>query len=228
MYDGLFRYFNSYIILMENDAQDFKDQVTENYSLVRIEDEVLDLDLELYNPQTDAVENKKISDYRGKWLVLFFYPADFTFVCPTELKDLQKVEEEVAGLGDVEILAGSTDTVFSHRSWIQQEGLLKGFSYPMFADRNTALTRYFGIMNTASGHTERGTFIISPEGILKTIEIHTEPVGRSARELVRKIKALKFVTENEGNACVASWDTDNHPVLKPSLQIAGNVEENLG
>ena len=97
---------------------------------------------------------------------------------------------------------------------------MKGFQFPMFADRKGILTKYFGIMNHESGHAERGTFIISPEGKLKMMEIHTEPVGRSAGELVRKLKALKFVTENPGNACVASWDEDNHPTLKPSLQIA--------
>ena len=159
---------------------------------------------------------------------MFFYPADFTFVCPTELHDLQKRYAEIQDLNDVVVLVGSTDSVFSHRSWTREEGLMKGLQYPMFADRKGLLTKYFGIMNHETGHAERGTFIISPEGVLKMIEIHTEPVGRSTKELVRKLKALKFVTENPGNACVASWDEDNHPVLKPSLQIAGDVANNLG
>ena len=205
----------------------FKEEVTMNYPIVKLEDEVMDFDLELYNPQTKQVENKKLSDYRGKWVALFFYPADFTFVCPTELKDLQKVAGEVADMQDVIVLAGSTDSVFSHKAWIEQEGLLKDFSYPMFADRNTLMSRYFGIMNEQSGHAERGTFVISPEGMLKTIEIHTEPVGRSAKELLRKIKALKFVTENAGNACVASRE-EGGPVLKPSIDISGDVANNLG
>lgn len=208
-------------------AQDFTDQIMENYPHVKLEDKVLDFDLHIYSPVDDDVLHKSVFDFRGKWLVLFFYPADFTFVCPTELKDLQKIARDVSELWDVEILVGSTDTVFSHRSRIKQEWLLQNFSYGMFADRNTVMSRYFGIMNTESGHAERGTFIISPEWVLKVIEVHTEPVGRSARELLRKLKALKYVAENEGNACVASRDDNYRPVLQPSIKISGHVEENL-
>ncbi len=209
-----------------NIAEEFVHDVVHNYPVVKLEDKVLDFDLELYNPVSDEVEKRKISDYKGKWLVLFFYPADFTFVCPTELKDLAKSYEEFQKLWNVEILVGSTDTVFSHKWWIETEPLLKDFKYKMFADRTTALSRYFGILNEETWNSERGTFIISPEWVLKVIEIHTEPVGRSSKELIRKLKALKFVTENPGQACPASWDEDL-PVLQPSIKIAWHVGEQL-
>ena len=102
-------------------VQEFKEECTENYPLVKLEDAVIDLELQIYDPKIDDVVSTRIGDYRGSWLVLFFYPADFTFVCPTELKDLHKIAREVEELEDVEILVGSTDTVFSHRSWVQQE-----------------------------------------------------------------------------------------------------------
>lgn len=189
----------------------------------RLEDSLPNFDLTIYNPTTGEVEKKKMEDYKGKWTVLFFYPADFTFVCPTELKDLGNKFEEIQGMENVEVLAVSVDSVFSHKSWLESEEMLKNFKFPMISDRTTVLSRYFGILNKDSGNSERGTFIISPEGVLKTIEIHTDPVGRSAKELVRKLYALKFVTENKGHACPASWEHDMK-TMQPSIQKAGNAE----
>ncbi len=203
-------------------AELLREEMVENMSLVKIEEKVEDFGLEIYDPVSDEVINKKISDYEGKWLVLFFYPADFTFVCPTELRDLNNAYSTIKSMDNVELLVASTDTVFSHRGWVEMEPLLKGFEIPMVADRTTVLSRYFGIMNEQSGNSERWTFIISPEWILKTIEIHTEPVWRSANELVRKLSALKFVTENPGHACPASWE-NQATTLQPSIKIAGHV-----
>ena len=183
-------------------------------------------DLTLYNPLTDDVEKKTINDFRGKWLVLCFYPADFTFVCPTELKDLNQKFEEIQQMGNVEAMVVSVDSVFSHKSRINSEELLKGFKFPMVSDRTTTLSRYFGILNHDSGNSERGTFIISPDGVLKTIEIHTDAVGRSAKVLVRKLYALKFVSENKGHACPASWEHDMK-TMQPTIKKAGNAEETL-
>ena len=115
----VFTYYHRTI--MTELAQEFTQQTIENYTSIKIEDKVPNFDLELYNPITDEVDNTNIESYRGKWLVLFFYPADFTFVCPTELKDLQKKYTDFATMEDVVILTGSTDTVFAHRSWISQE-----------------------------------------------------------------------------------------------------------
>ncbi len=206
---------------------ELKNQVTENYALVKLEDKVLDLDLEIYDPVNDEVINTNLSEYEGKWVVLFFYPADFTFVCPTELKDLNDKLQEFQSMENVEVIVVSTDTVFSHRGWIKEEHLLKDFQLPMASDRTTIMSRYFGILNEQTWNSERWTFIISPDGYLKVMEIHTEPVGRSSAELVRKLHALKFITENPGNACVASWNWESSPKLKPSIKIAWEVAENL-
>lgn len=198
-----------------------------NFDLcARIEDTLPNFDLNFYNPLTDDVEKKSIEDFRGKWLVLFFYPADFTFVCPTELKDLNQKFDEIKQMWNVETMVVSVDSVFSHKSRIESEPLLKGFKFPMISDRTTTLSRYFGILNQDSGNAERWTFIISPEWVLKTIEIHTDPVGRSAKELVRKLYALKFVTENKGHACPASWENDMK-TMQPTIKKAGNAWETL-
>lgn len=192
----------------------------------RLEDKLPNFNLTIYNPQTQDVEKKTIEDFKGKWTVLFFYPADFTFVCPTELKDLNQKFEEIQQMGNVEVMAVSVDSVFSHKSWIESEPLLQGFKFPMISDRTTVLSRYFGILNQESGNSERGTFIISPEGVLKTIEIHTDAIGRSAKELVRKLYALKFVSENEGHACPASWEHDMK-TMQPTIKKAGHAEATM-
>jgi peroxiredoxin (alkyl hydroperoxide reductase subunit C) len=128
---------------MTEHIRDFVSYTKENYPIVKLEDTVYDFPLNLYNPTTDTVEENTISDYKGRWLILFFYPADFTFVCPTELKDLQKVHADFAELGDVDVLVGSTDSVFTHRAWVQKEGLVKDLQYPMFSDRDTVISKYF-------------------------------------------------------------------------------------
>ena len=189
----------------------------------RLESKLPNFDLTLYNPVIDDVERKTMEDLKGKWSVFFFYPADFTFVCPTELKDLGNKFEEIQQMGNVEVFAVSVDSVFSHKSWVQSEDLLKNFKFPMISDRTTTLSRYFGILNQDSGNSERGTFIVSPEGVLKTVEIHTDAVGRSAKELVRKLYALKYVTENKGHACPASWEVDMK-TMQPSIKKAGHAE----
>lgn len=192
----------------------------------RIEDQIPNFTLTFYNPETQEVEQKNVESFRGKWLVLFFYPADFTFVCPTELKDLNQKAEEIKAMGNVEVLWVSVDSVFSHKSRIESEEMLKDFQYRMVSDRTTVLSRYFGILNKESGNAERWTFIISPEGVLKTIEIHTDPVGRSAKELVRKLYGLKFVTENKWHACPASWE-NNMKTMQPSIKNTGHASNTL-
>lgn len=195
---------------------------TSDLGCARLEDTLPNFNLTMYNPQTQEVEKKSMQDLRGKWTVLCFYPADFTFVCPTELKDLGNKFDEIQAMGNVEVFAVSVDSVFSHKSWIESEELLKNFKFPMISDRTTMLSRYFGILNKDSGNAERGTYIISPEGVLKTIEVHTDAVGRSAKELVRKLYALKYVTENKGHACPASWEVDMK-TMTPSIKNAGNA-----
>ena len=193
---------------------------------VKLEDKVVDLKLDIYNPKTDSVLEKNINDYQGKWLVLFFYPADFTFVCPTELKDLNLAYRDIQA-SNAEVLTVSTDTVFSHKRRVETERLLEWFKIPMVSDRKWDISDLFNVLNDDSGNSERWTFIISPEGVIKSIEISTEPVGRNAAELIRKLNALEFVRTNPGQAYPASWNTWAK-VLKPWIKIAGKVAESLG
>jgi len=194
--------------------------------IIRLESKINgEQEISLYNPSTDAIENKKFKDYEGKWLVIMFYPADFTFVCPTELKDLGKSYQDLLN-SNANVLVASTDTVFSHKRWVETESLLKEFKIPMLSDRTTEITKSFGVLNTKSGNAERGTFIISPEGIIKSIEITTEPLGRSAHEVVRKIQALEYMRNNPGHACPASRNIGQQD-LTPGLDIAGRVGELL-
>lgn len=180
---------------------------------------------EIYDPNTDAIVKKTMKDFEGKWLVLCFYPADFTFVCPTELKDLNKAYDDIQK-ANAEILVVSTDTVFSHKRRIETEKLLENFKIQMVSDRTAELSKLFGVLNSASGNAARGTFIISPDGVVKSIEIVTEPLGRSSNELVRKLQALEFIRSNPGQACPANWNAGS-PTLKPSISIAGKVREEL-
>jgi alkyl hydroperoxide reductase subunit AhpC len=197
----------------------------ENLITLKLEDKIENLSFDIYEPATDWIIKKNLNDFAGKWLVLFFYPADFTFVCPTELKDLNKSYQDIKGT-NAEILVVSTDTVFSHKRWIETEKLLENFGIQMVSDRKWDLSRLFGVLNPESGNSERWTFIISPDGLLKAIEIVTEPIGRSTTELVRKIRALEFVRSNPGQACPATWNVGGE-TLKPSIKIAGNVGEEL-
>lgn len=188
---------------------------------ITLESTLENLTFEIYNPKTDKNETKTLSDLKGKRTVLVFYPADFTFVCPTELKDLGKIHDEI-NANNAEVFVVSTDTIFSHKRRKETESLLKDFTVPMISDRTAKLSKYFNIRNEKTGNAERGTFIISSDGVLKSIEITTEPLGRSAHELLRKVQALHFMKQNPGHACPASWNI-GLKTLQPSLDIAGNV-----
>jgi len=179
----------------------------------------------LYNPITDKIETKTGKDFAGKRLVVLFYPADFTFVCPTELKDLNKVYADLKA-SNANVLVASTDTVFSHKRWIETESLLTWFEIPMISDRTWAISKYFGVLNTETGNANRGTFIISPDGIVKSIEVVTEPLGRSSIELLRKVQALEYIRNNPWHACPASRNIGQQD-LTPGLDLAGKVWELL-
>lgn len=178
------------------------------------------------NFSCDAFHNEDIkrvnlTDYRGKWVVAFFYPADFTFVCPTELEELAQHYEEMKVL-DVEILSVSSDTVYVHKAWHDHSDAIKKVQYPMLADTNHKLAKMFGTYIEEDVMSLRGTFIIDPEGVLKGIEINDNSIGRSARELIRKIKAAQFVRKNGGNVCPASWEP-GEDTLKPGLDLVGKI-----
>ncbi len=187
--------------------------------MITINSTVPDFEADVF--QGDEIKKVKLSEYKGKWVVLIFYPADFTFVCPTELEDAQSHYEEIKKLGG-EILSVSTDTAFVHKAWHDNSPAIGKIQYPMVADPTGNLSRMFGTYIESEGVSLRGTFIIDPDGILKTIEIHDNSIGRSAKELVRKLEAAKFVREHKGNVCPASWEPGKE-VLTPGVDLIGKI-----
>lgn len=160
-------------------------------------------------------------DTKGKWSVFFFYPADFTFVCPTELGDMADHYEELQKLG-VEVYSVSTDTHFTHKAWHDASDTIKKINYPMIGDPTGAISRGFGVMIEEEGLALRGTFVANKEGIIKVAEIHDLGIGRAAKELVRKVKAAQYVEANDGEVCPASWQPGEE-TLKPSLDLVGQI-----
>jgi peroxiredoxin (alkyl hydroperoxide reductase subunit C) len=157
----------------------------------------------------------------GKWTILVFYPADFTFVCPTELADLAEQHAKLAELGAT-VIAVSTDTKFSHMVWRNTEGLMKNVKYTLAADTTGTVSRLFGVYDAATGLALRGTFIINPEGKLVSSEVNFYNVGRNAAELVRKMEANVHLIANPSEACPANW-TPGAKTLRPGKDIVGNV-----
>jgi len=160
-------------------------------------------------------------DILGKWSVFFFYPADFTFVCPTELADLADLYEEFKATG-TEIYSVSTDTHFVHKAWHDTSDTIKTIKYPMLADPTGVLSRGFDVMIEEVGLAERGTFIVNPEGEIVAYEVVAGNVGRNAEELLRKLKALQFVANNPSEVCPAKWKEGNE-TLKPSIDLVGKI-----
>ena len=153
-------------------------------------------------------------DIEGKWALFFFYPADFTFVCPTELEDLAEKYEQLKAMG-VEVFSVSTDTHFVHKAWHDASDTIKKIHYTMLADPTGALSRGFGVYY-------RGTFLVNPEGLIKVAEIQDNSIGRNADELVRKVEAAQFVATHDGEVCPAKWKKGGE-TLKPSIDLVGKI-----
>ncbi len=161
------------------------------------------------------------ADLKGKWSVVMFYPADFTFVCPTELEDLADQYEEFQKLG-CEVYSVSTDTHFSHKAWHDTSDAIGKIKYTMIGDPTGRITRNFGVMIEEDGLADRGTFVIDPEGKIQIVEVHAGGIGRDATELLRKVKAAKYVAEHPGEVCPAKWQ-EGAETLKPSLDLVGKI-----
>ena len=157
----------------------------------------------------------------GKWSVFVFYPADFTFVCPTELEDLANNYAEFQKLG-VEIYGISTDTQFAHKAWHDTSDTIGKINYPMLADPTLALSRNFEVLIEEEGLALRGTFVINPEGQIKVIEVHDLGIGRDAKELLRKVQAAQYVASHPNEVCPAKW-TPGAETLTPSLDLIGKI-----
>ncbi|MEM4625584.1 MAG: redoxin domain-containing protein [Candidatus Pacearchaeota archaeon] len=169
----------------------------------------------------NLIKRVKLSDYKGKWLVLIFYPADFTFVCPTELAEAADYYEEYKKL-NAEIISVSTDTVFVHKAWHDQSPMINKIRFPMLADPTGRLSKFFGTYIYREGLSLRATFIIDPNGVLKSIEIHDNSIGRSQEEILRKLQASKYIYEHNGEVCPASWKPGKS-TLKPGLELVGKI-----
>ncbi|RKN84494.1 alkyl hydroperoxide reductase subunit C [Paenibacillus ginsengarvi] len=160
-------------------------------------------------------------NFKGKWSVVCFYPADFTFVCPTELGDLQDQYATLRDLG-VEVYSVSTDTHFTHKAWHDSSETIGKITYIMIGDPSHTISRNFDVLIEADGLADRGTFIIDPDGVIQTVEINAGGIGRDASTLVNKIKAAQYVRNNPGEVCPAKWQ-EGGQTLKPSLDLVGKI-----
>lgn len=178
-----------------------------------------DFELEAYHE--DKIKNIRLSDYDGKWVVLFFYPADFTFVCPTELEDMADYYEKLSDLG-AEVLSISTDTVYVHKAWHDTSKAIAKVKFPMLADPAHELCRYYDVLVEGEGIAMRGTFVIDPDGVLRLAEINDGSIGRNAKELYRKLEAAKYVRENGRNVCPAKWEPGMETIT-PGIEMVGKI-----
>ena len=185
----------------------------------KISDEMANFELEAF--QNEEIKKIKLSNYKGRWLVLIFYPADFTFICPTELEEAANYYEKFKKLG-AEVLSVSTDTVFVHKAWHDHSSAIQKVKFPMVADPTGRLCGEFGTYIEEEGISLRGSFIINPESALKAYEIHDNSIGRSTEELLRKLQAAIFVREHKGKVCPVSWKP-GEKTLKPGLDLVGKI-----
>jgi peroxiredoxin (alkyl hydroperoxide reductase subunit C) len=161
------------------------------------------------------------ADLHGQWSVVFFYPADFTFVCPTELGDLADNYAAFKELG-VEIYGVSTDTHFTHKAWHDTSETIGKIEYPLVGDPTGQISRNFGVMIEESGLADRGTFVIDPDGKVQIVEINAGGVGRNATELLRKVRAAQYVAAHPNEVCPANWE-EGAETLAPSLDLVGKI-----
>ena len=161
------------------------------------------------------------ADVKGKWAIFFFYPADFTFVCPTELEDLAGIYPTLQSL-NVEVYSVSTDTHFSHKAWHDTSPAIGKINYYMVGDQSGTITNNFDVMRPGVGLADRATFLVDPEGVIQFMEITSEGVGRNAAELLRKVKAAQYVAAHPGEVCPAKWE-EGEATLAPSLDLVGKI-----
>jgi len=169
----------------------------------------------------DEIKKISLAEYSGRWVVLFFYPADFTFVCPTELGELADNYERFKKL-NAEIISVSTDTAFVHKAWHDNSETIAKIKFPMLSDPARRVSSAYGTLIEKEGLSLRATFIIDPEGIIKAFEMHDNSIGRSIKELLRKLQAAQFVEKNSGMVCPMNWEP-GEDALKPGLELVGKI-----
>ncbi len=193
--------------------------MTDTTRMIQIDQQVPDLEMEAFH--NEEIKSIKLSDYKGKWLILIFYPADFTFICPTELEETANYYEEFKKLG-AEILSVSTDTAFVHKAWHDKSPAIKKVKFPMLADPTGRLCREFGTYIEEQGISLRGSFIIDPDGILRAFEVNANNIGRSVKELLRKLQAAVYVREHKEQVCPAGWEPGQDTLI-PGLELVGKI-----
>lgn len=176
---------------------------------LKINDRIPDLVADAY--YNNNITRINFGDYRGKWLVFIFYPADFTFVCPTELEEMASLYKNFTDQG-AEVFSVSRDTAYVHKAWHDSDPRIGKIRFPMIADTTGNLCRTFGTYNESDGLSQRASFIFDPDGNLKVLEMHDNSFGRNTNELLRKLEAAKFVRENKGKVCPASWEPGEEPI----------------
>ncbi len=187
--------------------------------MVKIGQKIEDMEFEIFHE--NEFKKVKFSDYKGKWLVLLFYPADFTFVCPTELEEMAENYEKFRELG-AEVISFSTDTVFCHKAWHDTSKAISKIRYPMAADPTGKICRHFGTYIEEEGLSVRATFIIDPEGNIKAMDVHDNSIGRNADEIYRKLEASIYVSQHDGEVCPASWKPGKE-TLKAGIDLVGKI-----
>ena len=184
-----------------------------------INSKITDFKVQAYQNEEFIEVNSK--DLEGKWSIFFFYPADFTFICPTELEDMANKYKEFQDIG-VEVYSVSTDTHFSHKAWHDASDTIRKIKYPMLADPTGFLAKAFGVYIEEAGMAYRGTFLVNPEGEIKLAEMHDNGIGRNADELYRKTQAAQYIRENPDEVCPAKWQPGSK-TLKPGLDLVGKI-----
>ncbi len=189
--------------------------------MININEKIEDFEIEVYHEE--KIKKIKLSNYKGKWLVLFFYPADFTYVCPTELTELADLYNEFKK-EKAEIISVSCDTVYSHKTWSDISPSIKKIKFPMAADPAGKISKYFMVYDEEAGMSFRASFLIDPDKNLKAIEITHNDIGRNGKELLRKLKAAKFIREHqkENLVCPASWEPGKN-ILNKDLKLVGKL-----
>ncbi|MBM7601415.1 peroxiredoxin (alkyl hydroperoxide reductase subunit C) [Virgibacillus halotolerans] len=183
--------------------------------------EILPFKASAYDSTSGEFIDVTDENLKGKWSIVCFYPADFSFVCPTELEDLQNQYATLKELG-AEVYSVSTDTHFVHKAWHDHSDAISKIEYIMVADPSQTISRNFDVLDEELGLAQRGTFIIDPDGVVQAAEINADGIGRDASTLVGKIKAAQYVRENPGEVCPAKWE-EGSETLKPSLDLVGKI-----
>ena len=193
----------------------------QGYSMLQINTKISPFRSKAFQTGSDDFITVDSEDLKGKWNVFFFYPADFTYVCPTELEDLADNYNDFQKMG-VDIYGISTDSHFCHKAWYDSSEAIGKIQYPLISDNTFSISRSFEVLREEEGRAERGTFVIDPDGVIKVMEITCEGVGRDAEGLLQKVKAAQYVRDNPDEVCPAKWK-EGEATLAPSLDLVGKI-----